>query len=133
MGKAEELGCPIMGVFRSFAVVGLPSKAMGIGSTIAIPKVLEKVGLTVEDIDMFEINESFASQAMDRVKKLQIPIKKINVNGGAIALGHPYGCTGAHQIATLLPALKNSGGRFGVVSTSISSGMASAVVIEREL
>ncbi|TMS23806.1 3-ketoacyl-CoA thiolase A, peroxisomal [Larimichthys crocea] len=90
---------------------------MGIGPAFAIPAALEQAGLTVDDIDVFEINEAFASQAVYCVEKLGIPLEKVNPSGGAIALGHPLGCTGARQVVTLLNELKRRGRRaYGVVS-----------------
>lgn len=130
--KAKELNAPIMGVFRGFTVAGVEPTIMGIGPAVAIPKVLEKTGLNVNDIDIYEINEAFASQATYCVDVLGIPLEKVNVNGGAIALGHPLGCTGARQIATILPALANAGKKLGVVSMCIGTGMGAAAVIERE-
>ncbi|XP_048471771.1 LOW QUALITY PROTEIN: 3-ketoacyl-CoA thiolase, peroxisomal [Rhincodon typus] len=129
--KAIELGLPILGVLRSYAVVGVPPDIMGIGPAYAIPAALEKAGLTINDIDVFEINEAFASQALYCVEKLGIPIEKVNPNGGAIALGHPLGCTGARQIVTLLNELKWRGRRaYGVVSTCMGTGMGAAAVFE---
>ncbi|MEE6467405.1 hypothetical protein FKM82_007230 [Ascaphus truei] len=129
--KALQLGLPIMGVLRSYAVVGVPPDVMGIGPAYAIPAALEKAGLTVHDIDVYEINEAFASQAVYCVEKLGIPLEKVNPNGGAIALGHPLGCTGARQVVTLLNELKRRGKRgFGVVSMCIGTGMGAAAVFE---
>jgi acetyl-CoA acyltransferase 1 len=88
--------------------------------------------LKVSDIDIYEINEAFASQCLYSVEKLGIPLDKLNPKGGAIALGHPLGCTGARQIATLLPELKRQGKKYGVVSMCIGTGMGAAAVIERE-
>jgi len=130
--KATELGVPVKGTFRRFTVVGVPPEIMGIGPAVAIPKVLEKEGLSIKDIDIFEINEAFASQATYCIDKLGIPLEKVNVNGGAIALGHPLGCTGARQIATILPALKNANGKLGVVSMCIGTGMGAAAIVELE-
>lgn len=130
--KAVELGAPVIGVFKSFAVVGVNPTEMGIGPAVAIPKVLKNVGLSVDDVDIYEINEAFASQATYCVDKLGIPLAKVNVNGGAIALGHPLGCTGARQIATIIPALKAANGKIGVVSMCIGTGMGAAAVIEAE-
>ncbi|KAK2491752.1 hypothetical protein MC885_005429 [Smutsia gigantea] len=104
--KAEELGLPILGVLRSYAVVGVPPDIMGIGPAYAIPVALQKAGLTVNDVDIFEINEAFASQAVYCVEKLGLPPEKVNPLGGAVALGHPLGCTGARQVITLLNELK---------------------------
>jgi len=129
---AKKLGLQILATFRSFSVVGVPPSVMGIGPAFAIPEALKKANIKVNDVDVFEINEAFASQATYSVKKLGIPMEKVNPNGGAIALGHPLGCTGARQIATLLPELQRSNGRYGVVSMCIGTGMGAAAVIERE-
>eukprot|EP00210_Caulerpa_lentillifera_P007344 g7020.t1 len=123
---------PILGVFRGFSAVGVDPAIMGIGPAVAIPAVLEKTGLSINDIDLFEINEAFASQATYCIKKLGLDQKKVNVNGGAIALGHPLGMTGARCTATLLHEMKRRGSavRFGVVSMCIGSGMGAAAVFE---
>ena len=102
------------------------------GPAYAIPKVLGKVGISTENVDIYEINEAFASQAVYSIEKLGIPLEKVNPKGGAIALGHPLGCTGARQIATLLPELKRQGKKVGVVSMCIGTGMGAAAVVERE-
>ncbi|NXQ41271.1 THIKB thiolase, partial [Catharus fuscescens] len=129
--KAAELGLPVLGVLRSFAVVGVPPDVMGIGPAYAIPVAVEKAGLTLNDIDIYEINEAFASQAVYCVEKLGIPMEKVNPLGGAIALGHPLGCTGARQVVTLLNELKRRGKRaYGVVSMCIGTGMGAAAVFE---
>uniref|UniRef100_A0A452E416 Acetyl-CoA acyltransferase 1 n=1 Tax=Capra hircus TaxID=9925 RepID=A0A452E416_CAPHI len=129
--KAEELGLPILGVLRSYAVVGVPPDIMGIGPAYAIPVALQKAGLTVDDVDIFEINEAFASQAVYCVEKLKLPLEKVNPLGGAVALGHPLGCTGARQVITLLNELKRRGKRaYGVVSMCIGTGMGAAAVFE---
>ena len=99
---------------------------------MAIPAVLEKANLKIQDVDIFEINEAFASQATYTVEKLGIDWNKVNPKGGAIALGHPLGCTGARQIATLLPELRRTKGRRGVVSMCIGTGMGAAAIIELE-
>ncbi|XP_042523246.1 3-ketoacyl-CoA thiolase, peroxisomal [Dipodomys spectabilis] len=128
---AEELGLPILGVLRSFAVVGVPPDIMGVGPAYAIPVALQKAGLTVNDVDIFEINEAFASQALYCVEKLGIPPEKVNPLGGAVALGHPLGCTGTRQVVTLLNELKRRGKRaYGVVSMCIGTGMGAAAVFE---
>src|SRR3954451_5967090 len=103
---AEKLGQPILGKFVSASVVGVPPLIMGIGPWKAIPKVFELTGLTKEDVDIFEINEAFASQCLWCANELGIPQEKINPKGGAIAFGHPLGCTGARQVSTLLYELK---------------------------
>lgn len=129
---AKQLGLPILARFRSYAVVGVDPKLMGIGPAFAIPAALSKAGLKVDDIDIYEINEAFASQAAMSVEHLKIPMDKVNPKGGAIALGHPLGCTGSRQIATLLPELKRTGKQLGVVSMCIGMGMGAAGVIESE-
>ncbi|KAI5617176.1 3-ketoacyl-CoA thiolase, peroxisomal, partial [Silurus asotus] len=130
-GTVEALGLPVLGILRAGAVVGVPPDVMGIGPAYAIPAALEKAGLTVSDVDVFEINEAFASQAVYCVEKLGIPMEKVNPNGGAIALGHPLGCTGARQTVTLLNELKRRGRRaYGVVSMCIGTGMGAAAVFE---
>jgi acetyl-CoA acyltransferase 1 len=129
--EAERRKLPILGVYRSFAVKGCHPDVMGIGPALAIPAALEKAGLAVNDIEVYEINEAFASQALYSVRKVGIPIERVNPKGGAIALGHPLGCTGARQIATLLHELKRRGKRsFGVVSMCIGTGMGAAAVFE---
>ncbi|XP_067148089.1 3-ketoacyl-CoA thiolase, peroxisomal isoform X3 [Apteryx mantelli] len=129
--KAKQLGLPVLGVLKSFAVVGVPPDVMGIGPAYAIPVAVEKAGLTLNDIDIYEINEAFASQAVYCVEKLGIPMEKVNPLGGAIALGHPLGCTGARQVVTLLNELKRRGQRaYGVVSMCIGTGMGAAAVFE---
>jgi acetyl-CoA acyltransferase len=130
--KAEELGLEVLGVLKSYAVVGVPPDIMGIGPAKAIPAALEKAGVALEDIDLFEINEAFASQSVYCVRDLGIDVDKVNVNGGAIALGHPLGCTGAKLTATLLHEMKRRGSRYGVVSMCIGGGTGAAAVFERE-
>jgi len=130
--KAEELGLPILGVLRMYSVVGVPPEIMGIGPAKAIPKALEKAGLTVDDIDVFEVNEAFASQAIYCQRELGIPDEKLNPNGGAIALGHPLGCTGARMTATLLHEMAKRDAKLGVVSMCIGGGMGAAAIFERE-
>jgi len=129
---AKRYNLPVIGVFKSFAVVGVPPDVMGIGPAYAIPEALKKAGMNVRDIDVYEINEAFASQAVYSVEKLGIPMEKVNPNGGAIALGHPLGCTGSRQIATILNELKRRGkkGAHGVVSMCIGTGMGAAAVIQ---
>ncbi|KAI9983091.1 hypothetical protein PInf_007018 [Phytophthora infestans] len=130
---AKKMGLPILGRFVSYAVAGVPPALMGVGPAYAIPEALQKAGLSQDQIDVFEINEAFASQATYCVEKLGIPIEKVNPKGGAIALGHPLGCTGARQMSTLLYELKRKNQRFGVISMCIGTGMGAAAVIEREL
>ena len=130
--EAKKRGLPILGVWRGYSVKGVPPRVMGIGPAVAIPAVLKQCFLTVNDIDVFEINEAFASQASWCVDILNIDSSKVNPNGGAIALGHPLGCTGARQIATLLNELHRQKKRFGVVSMCIGTGMGAAAVLEVE-
>lgn len=129
---ATKHGLPVLGVFRGFSVKGVKPEIMGIGPAVAIPAVLEQSGLKLDDIDIFEINEAFASQATFCVDKLGVPQEKLNPKGGAIALGHPLGCTGARQVSTLLTELKRTDKRFGIISMCIGTGMGAAAVIERE-
>ena len=131
-GEAKKRGLPILGIWRGYATKGVPPRIMGIGPAYAIPAVLEKVGLSVQDIDIYEINEAFASQATWSVEKLGIDPSKVNPNGGAIALGHPLGCTGARMVATLLHEMHRSKKRFGVISMCIGTGMGAAAVLEVE-
>uniref|UniRef100_A0A7S2Z6C0 acetyl-CoA C-acyltransferase n=1 Tax=Chloropicon laureae TaxID=464258 RepID=A0A7S2Z6C0_9CHLO len=130
--EAQRRGLPVLGTFRSFSVVGCDPKIMGIGPALAIPEAVKMAGLQTNDIDLFEINEAFASQATYCVKKLGLNPEKVNVNGGAIALGHPLGCTGARCTATLLHEMKKRGSKYGIVSMCIGSGMGAAAVFERE-
>lgn len=105
---------------------------MGIGPAFAIPEALKRSGLTINEIDIFEVNEAFASQATYSVRKLGIPAEKLNPKGGAIALGHPLGMTGSRMIVTLMTELKRTNKKFGVVSMCIGTGMGAAGVFERE-
>jgi acetyl-CoA acyltransferase 1 len=129
---AQKLGLPILARFVSHAVAGVPPEIMGIGPAYAIPKALEQAKLKVADIDIFELNEAFASQALYCAEKLGLDPKKINPKGGAIALGHPLGCTGARQVATLLTELRRRKGKYGVISMCIGTGMGAAAVLELE-
>lgn len=127
---AKERGLKPMGRLIKYAVVGLAPEIMGMGPALAIPAVLKMAGLTLDQIDLFEINEAFASQSLACVRELKIDANKVNVNGGAIALGHPLGCTGAKLSLTLLHELKRRGGKYGVVSMCIGGGMGAAGVFE---
>jgi acetyl-CoA acyltransferase 1 len=129
---AEAHGLPIKGRMLSFAAAGVPPEIMGIGPVFAIPKALEQTGLQVKDIDVWEVNEAFGSQATYSVETLKIPKDKLNRRGGAIALGHPLGMTGARMICTLFSELQRTKERFGVVSMCIGTGMGAAGVFERE-
>ena len=129
---ANQLGCRIIGRIVGFAAAGVPPKVMGIGPAYAIPAALDKAGLTLDQIDIFEINEAFASQASYCVKKLGVPKEKLNPKGGAIALGHPLGMTGSRMICTLMSELERTQKRFGVVSMCIGTGMGACGIFERE-
>lgn len=129
---AKRLGLPIKGRILSFAVAGVPPEIMGIGPAFAIPAALKKCGMSVKDIDCWEINEAFASQATYCVEKLEIPRSKLNRRGGAIALGHPLGMTGARMICTLFAELERTNEKTGVISMCIGTGMGAAGVFERE-
>ena len=128
--KAESLGLKPLAVFRAFQVAGVPPEIMGIGPVPAVRKLLSKTGLTLADIDLIEMNEAFASQAIYCQKTLEIPDEKLNVNGGAIALGHPLGCTGAKLTATLLAEMTRRGARRGIVTMCIGGGQGAAGLFE---
>jgi len=130
--KAKELNLTIMGTFRGFATQGCDPSIMGIGPAVAIPKVLKQCKLQVSDIDLFEINEAFASQFSYSIDTLGISYDNTNVNGGAIALGHPLGCTGARLVSTLLYELKRRKQKLGIISMCIGTGMGAAGIIECE-
>lgn len=129
---AHKLGLKIQARWLGYVNVGVPPRIMGIGPAYAIPKVLEQVGLTLNEVGIYEINEAFASQAVYCVKKLGIDINKVNPKGGAIAFGHPMGATGARQVATLLPELRRKKERYGVISMCVGIGLGVAAVIENE-
>ena len=129
--KAKELGLTPLGVFRGFQVAGVPPEIMGIGPVAAIPKLLKKAGLRLEDIDLFELNEAFAAQSVAVIRELGLDPAKVNVNGGAIALGHPLGATGAKLTASLLFEMKRRGARYGIVTMCIGGGMGAAGLFER--
>ena len=128
--KVKELGLKPLALWRGFAVAGVEPELMGIGPIKAIPKVLKQVGLTLDQIDLFELNEAFAAQALAVVKTLGIDPAKVNPNGGAIAFGHPLGCTGAKLTATLLHEMKRRGLKYGMVTMCIGGGMGAAGVYE---
>ncbi len=128
--KAESLGLAPIAKFRSFAVAGVPPEIMGIGPVAAIPKALKLAGLELSDIGLFELNEAFASQSIQVIRELGLDEEKVNVNGGAIALGHPLGCTGAKLTLTLLHEMKRRNEQFGIVTMCIGGGMGAAGVFE---
>ncbi|KAI9765610.1 MAG: 3-ketoacyl-CoA thiolase, peroxisomal [Geoglossum simile] len=125
---AHSLSLPILGTYISSAIVALPPLLMGLGPLHAIPKLLLKHNITIDAIDIFEINEAFASQCIYCVQTLGIPMDKVNPAGGAIAWGHPLGATGARQVGTLFGGLKRMGGRVGVTSMCIGTGMGMAAL-----
>jgi acetyl-CoA acyltransferase len=128
--KAREVGAKPLARFIAFATSGVAPEIMGIGPIEAVPKVLKVAGLRLEDIDLFELNEAFAAQALAVVRELKIPIEKLNVNGGAIALGHPLGCSGAKLSVQLIHELKRRGGRYGMVTMCIGGGQGAAGIFE---
>jgi acetyl-CoA acetyltransferase family protein len=130
--EAEKRGLPILAKFVTTAVSGVAPRIMGIGPAYAIPLALKNAGLELNDVDLFEINEAFASQCVYCIKKLEIPFEKVNVNGGAIAFGHPLGCTGTRQIVTGLNELHRRQGKVLVTSMCIGTGMGAAGVFLRE-
>jgi acetyl-CoA acyltransferase len=128
--KAKELGVKPLGYFLDFQVAGVPPEIMGVGPVPAVKKLLAKNNLKIEDIDVFELNEAFAAQALHCIRELGIPLDKVNPNGGAIALGHPLGVSGTRLVATILRELKRRNGRYGVVTMCIGGGMGAAALIE---
>ncbi|MFH2092667.1 MAG: thiolase family protein [Pseudomonadota bacterium] len=131
--KCEELGLAPIGRLISYTTIGCKSDEMGVGPRYAIPQVLKQANLSIADIDIWELNEAFASQALYCIRELGLDnyMDRINIHGGAIALGHPLGCTGAKLTATCLANLKQVGGKYGVVSMCIGGGMGAAAIFER--
>lgn len=130
--KAEELGIKPIGKFVHSAVAGVPSRVMGIAPAFAVPKLLSQVGLTIQDIDIFELNEAFASQSLHVIRELGLDMEKVNPFGGAIAIGHPLGATGGRCIATLMNGLEAKGKQVGIVSMCASTGQGYAGLFVRE-
>lgn len=128
--KAEKMGVKPMAAFRSFAVAGVPPEVMGIGPAYAVPKALKLAGLTLDQIGLVELNEAFASQALYVIRHLGLNLDIVNVNGGAIAVGHPLGCTGAKLTTMLLYEMKRRNVRYGLVTMCIGGGMGAAGVFE---
>jgi acetyl-CoA acyltransferase len=128
--KAKALGAKPRAYFRAFAVAGVPPEIMGIGPVPAVRKLMAKTGLKIDEIDLYEVNEAFASQAVYCVRELGLPADRVNVNGGAIAIGHPLGATGARQIATALHELERRKGRYAVITMCVGGGMGAAGLIE---
>ncbi|GIW00884.1 acetyl-CoA C-acyltransferase [Roseiflexus sp.] len=128
--KADALGLKPLARFVSFAVAGVPPEIMGIGPVLAVPKALKLAGLSLDQIDLIELNEAFAAQALAVIRALELDEEKVNVNGGAIALGHPLGCTGAKLTVQILHELRRRGGRYGLITMCIGGGMGAAGVVE---
>ncbi len=129
--RAKSLGAKPMARFVAYATAGCPPEEMGIGPVFAIPKALKLAGLTLDQIDVIELNEAFAAQSLAVIKTLSLDPDKVNVNGGAIALGHPLGCTGAKLTASILRELERRNGRFGMVTMCVGGGMGAAGIFER--
>src|SRR6266496_2061143 len=129
--KADALGIKPLARFLSFAVAGVPPEIMGIGPVAAVPKALRLAGLTLNDIDLIELNEAFAAQAIAVMRALEMDAEKVNVNGGAVALGHPLGCSGAKLTVQMLHELKRRGARYGLITMCVGGGQGAAGVIER--
>jgi acetyl-CoA acyltransferase len=129
--KAEAMKLKPMATFRSFAVAGVPPEIMGVGPAYAVPKALKKAGLTLKDIGLVELNEAFASQSLYVIRELGLNLDILNVNGGAIAMGHPLGCTGAKLTTTLLYEMKRRKVGYGLVTMCIGGGMGAAGIFER--
>src|SRR3989475_4069147 len=128
--KVKELGLKPLARFVTYAVGGVPPGIMGIGPVAAIPKALKKAGLKIEDLDAIELNEAFACQALSVIRQVGLPRDRVNVNGGAIALGHPLGATGAKLTVSILQELKRRNGRYGLVTMCIGGGMGGAGIFE---
>ena len=129
-GRAARMGLKAMAVYRSFAVAGVDPEYMGIGPCLAVPKALDRAGFRTGDLDLIELNEAFASQALAVMRRLELDPDRVNVNGGAIALGHPLGCTGARQVITLMHEAPRRGARCGLVTMCVGGGMGAAGVFE---
>ena len=130
--RARQLGLAPMGRFVAFATAGVEPERFGIGPVPAIRKVLKLAGLTLDQIDLIELNEAFAAQVLACLKQLPIDPDRLNVNGGAIALGHPLGCTGAKLTTTLLYEMKRRNARYGMVTMCVGGGMGAAGIFERQ-
>ena len=129
--RAKALGLKPLARLRSFAVAGVPPEIMGIGPVEAIPKALAQAGLKLDQVELIELNEAFAAQALAVMQVAGLDPARVNVNGGAVALGHPLGCTGAKLVSSLLGELQRRNGRYGIVSMCVGGGMGAAGVIER--
>ncbi len=129
--KARELGVPPLGVFAGSAVAGVDPRVMGIGPVPAVRKLLARTGVEIGDVDLVELNEAFASQALAVVRELGVDEDRLNVNGGAIAIGHPLGMSGARLVVTLLHELRRRQGRYGLATMCVGVGQGQAALFER--
>ncbi len=131
MARARALGLTPLLVFRGYAAAGCEPDEMGIGPVYAVPKLLKKHGLTVDDIEVWELNEAFASQVIYCRDKLGIPMERLNLNGGSIAIGHPFGMTGSRLVGTIAHAMQRRKARYGVVTMCVGGGQGAAALFER--
>jgi len=129
--RAKALGIQPLVRYVSFATTGCKPEEMGLGPVYAIPKVLKLAGLKLSDIDLIELNEAFAAQALGVIQEAGLDLERVNVNGGAIALGHPLGCTGAKLTASIIREMKRRGSRYGMVTMCVGGGMGAAGIFER--
>jgi acetyl-CoA acyltransferase len=129
---AEKLGYAPIAKFVAFSVVGVEAAVMGIGPMKAVPKVMKRTGLTVNDMDVIEINEAFASQALACIRELKMPVERVNPNGGAMALGHPLGATGSVLLCKAISELKRTGGKYALITMCIGGGQGAAGIFEME-
>jgi acetyl-CoA acyltransferase len=129
-GVLRECGLTPLGRFVSYAVAGVDPALMGIGPVLAVPMALDRARLSLRQIDRIELNEAFAAQVLAVMRQLDLPEERTNVNGGAIALGHPLGATGARLVGTLLRELRRGGGRYGLATLCVGGGMGAAMVLE---
>jgi acetyl-CoA acyltransferase len=128
--KAQQLGIKPLARFVAFATAGYKPEEMGLGPVYAIPKALKLAGLTLDQIDVIELNEAFAAQSLAVIKEAGLDISKVNPNGGAVALGHPLGCTGAKLTASIIRELKRRNGKYGIVTMCVGGGMGAAGIFE---
>ena len=128
--KAEKLGLTPLARFVGFSVAGVRPEIMGVGPIKAVPKALDRCGMTLDDIDVIELNEAFASQSLAVMRELELNPEIVNVNGGAIALGHPLGCTGAKLTVQLINEMKRRGSNYGLVTMCIGGGMGAAGIFQ---
>jgi acetyl-CoA acetyltransferase family protein len=129
--RAQALGLKPLLVFRGYAVVGCEPDEMGIGPVFSVPKLLQKHGLKVGDIDLWELNEAFASQVVYCRDRLGIPMDRLNVNGGSIAIGHPFGMTGSRLVGTIANEMQRRKARYGIVTMCVGGGQGGAALFER--